>query len=366
MSEHEALQALSKGINAWTQFRDEWQGEGRIDCSGGVVADAKLDGYDLSDVSFVDTRFERTTFNGANLRNTELRCAYFGECDLSGASMYGAELTSARIIKTRMRATSLLEACLVSTFFDRVDLTAASMSRAMLGRTVFLESTLGAIRAYKPLHLGRSRIDIATLSTVPEYAHEGLLSGFGIPSEVSGVLRSGVRVPRYYSSCALWKQGSRSGDLAPLERLLAEANIDLSIVDSEALRIDDTATRLLSAAFGTTCERRANLSGAQAMLLESENVVIAVTAATVESPWLNLILTDLLKDVRDRERRPPFLLLVGERAIGPKLVATIAQNADTLSAVLEGCPSITLDSCGPDAPASLIAASEAIQSYCER
>jgi hypothetical protein len=109
------------------------------------------------------------------LQNADLRGAYLSEADLRGADLSGADVS---------------EADLIGTDFTDTNLTSADLSHAVLGKTLFLNTTMVDARNLDSCeHLGRSTVDLSTLLSSGVLPVQ-FLRGCGVPEPVIEYLPS--------------------------------------------------------------------------------------------------------------------------------------------------------------------------------
>jgi uncharacterized protein YjbI with pentapeptide repeats len=281
MANPEHLQILQQGVEAWNAWREQNRNI-RPDLSGADLAGADLTGAvlhraDLIEADLTDTNLRGATITDADLTGAILRGATLTHADLSGsdlrgatlthvilreaglfdADLLGADLRDATLILASLREADLRGACLTDADLSGADLTNADLSRATLRganfseaflyETVFIDTSLTAVRGLETCHhRGPSTLDHRTLAKSGPLP-QAFLRGCGLPDALINYLPSLLNEPFQFYSCFI---SHASQDRAFAERLHADlqnkgvrcwfAPEDMKIGDHIRPRIDET------------------------------------------------------------------------------------------------------------------------------
>lgn len=106
----------------------------------GKVIDAKTnDFFKLAEIVDLDPL---TDFSGADLRNTDLRNAYFSHADLQNTNFQGACLEQANLSQANLKGVDFSNADLEGADFSNANLDGANFSNANLKKTNFENASL--------------------------------------------------------------------------------------------------------------------------------------------------------------------------------------------------------------------------------
>jgi uncharacterized protein YjbI with pentapeptide repeats len=142
MTNHEHLQILKQGVEAWNKWREDDQYITRPNLRGANLSRADLRGANLSGADLSGALLMEAVLRKANLSQADLRRAFLSRADLWGTDLRGANLSGADLSETNLWGANLSEAHLRSTVLDTADLSYANLYGATLHQASLREARL--------------------------------------------------------------------------------------------------------------------------------------------------------------------------------------------------------------------------------
>ncbi|NJP04568.1 MAG: hypothetical protein HC837_02505 [Chloroflexaceae bacterium] len=187
------------------------------DCSGQIMTNRNLSGFDLSDAIMVDA-----DLRGSNLSNADLRGADLSGANLSQTALNKADLTGAKLIGADLR-----DADLRNTILDDADFRGANLTRVNLTRTNLTKVHLqGAILEQSRL----IEVQLAGIDLAGVNMRQADLTG----SNLDETILDGAFMGRVNFSGASLKNASLSGAFLNLSNLTG-ANLSSASLDGSSL-----------------------------------------------------------------------------------------------------------------------------------
>lgn len=188
MANHQHLQWLEDGVDAWNELRKT--SRFMPDLSGEDISRG-LGGYEDGDFPRVSLdlsgiNFSQANLTGAALRYTDLSRAILIRTDLSNANLLGSKFDKCLLFKTTLSGAGLNMAKFSNAKFVEADISSADFGRADLKEAQFLDCTMEDVHLYSADIVGtdfvRSRPWTARLFSPPdqvtldvvEFAREGI------------------------------------------------------------------------------------------------------------------------------------------------------------------------------------------------
>jgi len=227
MANHEQLDILKQGVEAWNKWRVE-NPRVHINLSAADLHNADLHGADLSWATLTAATLTTATLYNVDFRYADIDGADLNGADLDGADLRGADLTGADLSEADLSNADFNAVIVGSTRFGNVDLSVAKNLKTVV-------------------HYGPSTIGIDTIYLSQGNIPEGFLKGAGVPDSFLDYMRSLVGKPIDYYSCFI---SYSSKDQAFAERLHADLQNkgvrcwfdqeDMKIGDKIRPRIEET------------------------------------------------------------------------------------------------------------------------------
>jgi uncharacterized protein YjbI with pentapeptide repeats len=181
--------SILREIEAWNAWRAKHP-HTKID-----LRDAILIGYDLRQADLARANLSGAHLAGAYLdrarlvsavfTNAKLFRAHMGSADLQGANLEGADLGGAHLGDANLTRANLRGALLRGTNFYAAHLDKADLHDAELGRTIFGNVDLSAVKGLESVkHREASTIGLDTFCKSKGKIPESFLEGAGIPDDV--------------------------------------------------------------------------------------------------------------------------------------------------------------------------------------
>lgn len=151
---------LKEGPDVWNRWRRNATNQVRPDLSGSNLKELDLQGADLSNAIFIETRLDgtnlaRANFSGAILNDASLQHSFLRRANLQWASLAGADLRNADLTEADLTGVNLGWALLSGSQFHQ----------AVLAYTSFCNVDLSCIEGLKSVeHRGRSTVGTDSLS----------------------------------------------------------------------------------------------------------------------------------------------------------------------------------------------------------
>ena len=189
MANPEHLEILKQGISAWNEWRGEQHSE--------VVPD--LRGADLRDANLRLAYFSGADLSRAYLRRADLTGAILSSAYLKDADLYFADLRG-----TDLRGAYLGGAQLGGADLRGADLRGADLEYVRLGGTLFVNNDLSQVIGLETAsHSGPSSIGIDTLYKSGAKIPDAFLRGCGVPDDFITFIPShfGIRQAIQFYSC---------------------------------------------------------------------------------------------------------------------------------------------------------------------
>jgi len=242
MANQEHLDILEKGVAAWNVWREENSGI-FPDLAVAELINVDLGGANLSGAALFGADLDFANLGGANLRDANLRAA-----GLDGAFLGGANLGYADLTFARLGGANLSDASVDGALFLYTILAGAQFGHAIMGRTVFVDVDLSAVKGLESVvHRAPSTIGIDTIYRSQGKIPDSFLRGAGVPENLIAYMRSLTGAAFDFYSCFI-SYSSKDQDFA--ERLHADlqakgvrcwfAPEDLKIGDRFRSRIDES------------------------------------------------------------------------------------------------------------------------------
>ncbi len=211
MANHEQLDVLKQGVEAWK----EWRGKNpdvQIDLN-----DAHLSGANLVDAYLTFAELKGAKLSSADLTGADLSAADLSDADLSDALLTGTDLRGAELVDANLKGAILINAIL-----SEADLSEAHLGGAHVMGTFFGDVDLSLVKGLETVkHYGPSTIGINTIISSQGKIPEIFLRDAGVPDSIIEVIPSlvGSLKPIDYYSCFI---SYSSKDEALAKRLYAD------------------------------------------------------------------------------------------------------------------------------------------------
>jgi len=246
MANEEHLIILNQGVAVWNEWRMR---------NTNIIPDlnvANLSETDLYIANFGEAELNEAKLMRADMSKVNLSGAKLIRANLTGADLSKANLSKANLFEANLREANLRKAELSRAILSRADLSRANLKGASLNQAEFNETVLGntnlrnAKNAETIIHFGPSVIDHRTLEISGDLPLE-FLRGCGLPDSLIDYLPSILNKPYEFYSCFI-SYSHQNEDFA--KRLHADlqnngvrcwfAPQDMKIGDRIRHRIDET------------------------------------------------------------------------------------------------------------------------------
>ncbi|NLZ07076.1 MAG: pentapeptide repeat-containing protein [Phycisphaerae bacterium] len=134
MANPEHLAILTKGADAWHQWRKERKDWINVDLAGADLSGANLEGISLRGANLRDVNFERAELFDSDLGHADLSKANLVGAQLARADLCVANLSGASLSQARLRGADLFAADVSCADIAKADLTEANLTNARLER----------------------------------------------------------------------------------------------------------------------------------------------------------------------------------------------------------------------------------------
>jgi uncharacterized protein YjbI with pentapeptide repeats len=197
--------SLLREIEAWNSWRAKHP-RTKIDLHDAVLIGydlrhADLAGANLTGAYLAGAYLDRARLTSAVLRKAKLFRAHMGSTDLRGANLEGADLGGAHLGDANLTRANLRGAHLRGTNFYGAHLDKADLRDAKLGRTIFGNVDLSAVKGLQSVeHVEASTIGLDTFYMSKGKIPESFLEGAGIADDMrlqlATIFKPNPRKPR--------------------------------------------------------------------------------------------------------------------------------------------------------------------------
>jgi hypothetical protein len=320
MANEEFVHLLKQGPQIWNAWRMQHPDNQPLDLTGCDLAGLELPGANLSGADLSSAKLNLINLGHATLTDATLVYADLSQANLSQANLSRAIIMYANLDAAHLSQANLSQASLVETSFIQANLHGANLSQASLAgsdltETLFIETDIDSVDFTNSTmyHTVLAGIDLRSAGGLQSVFHHG-------PSHVSlsTIVRSHGSLPKQF----LRGTGTPESFIQPLASLALQSNTPASCSISyspwdkmfaEQLHADLQDLGIRCWLFPKYTGRQGEWirtrwdERAEATMNTNDKVVLVLSEHSINSPWIEIMVNNLLK--REREVKRSLLIL---------------------------------------------------------